>query len=77
MSRDYKWEGKKAFWRGVEVVFTAAEYAWGWFFPDPKIIKGPGAIKQLPAQIKADGKKKVLVVTDNPHLNRNPMPEPS
>ena len=47
MSRDYKWEGKKAFWRGVEVVFTAAEYAWGWFFPDPKIIKGPGAIKQL------------------------------
>ncbi|MBE6736757.1 MAG: iron-containing alcohol dehydrogenase [Clostridia bacterium] len=71
MSRDYKWEGKKAFWRGVEVVFTAAEYAWGWFFPDPKIIKGPGAIKQLPAQIKADGKKKVLVVTDKVLMSLN------
>ncbi|MBQ1370216.1 MAG: iron-containing alcohol dehydrogenase, partial [Clostridia bacterium] len=71
MSRDYKWEATKAAWRGIECVFTAAEYAWGWFFPDPKIIKGPGAIKQLPAQIKADGKKKVLVVTDKVLMSLN------
>ena len=64
MSRDYKWEAKKAMWRGVEVVFTGAEYLWGWFFPDPQIIDGAGAIKKLPAKIKADGKKKVLIVTD-------------
>ena len=71
MSKDYKWEAKKALWRGIEVGFTAAEYAWGWFFPDPKIIKGPGAIKQLPSQIKADGKKQVLVVTDKVLMSLN------
>lgn len=71
MGKDYKWEGKKALWRGIEVGFTAAEYAWGWFFPDPKILDGPGAIKRLPAQIKADGKKKVLIVTDKGLMSLN------
>ena len=71
MSRDYKWEAKKAMWRGVEVVFTGAEYLWGWFFPDPQIIDGAGAIKKLPAKIKADGKKKVLIVTDKGLMSLN------
>ncbi|MBQ8469525.1 MAG: iron-containing alcohol dehydrogenase, partial [Clostridia bacterium] len=71
MSRDYRWECQKAIWRGIEVVFTGAEYLWGWFFPDPKIIDGPGAIKKLPAKIKEDGKKKVLIVTDKGLMSLN------
>ncbi len=68
---DYKWELKKVGWRSVEVVFAAAMYAWGWFFPDPKIIDGPGAVKKLPAEIKSRGDKKVLVVTDKGLMGLN------
>lgn len=58
------WTLKKAGWRAVEVVFTGAMYCWGWFFPDPIIVDGPGSIKKLPAIIKKRGLQKVLVVTD-------------
>ena len=62
--KDYKWELKKVGWRGVEVVFAGAMYAWGWFFPDPIIVDGPGAIRKLPGILQAKGKKNVLIVTD-------------
>lgn len=58
------WELKKLGWRGVEVGFTAAMYAWGWFFPDPIILDGPDSVKRLPAEIKKKKIDKVLVVTD-------------
>lgn len=58
------WELKKFGWRGVEVVFAAAMYAWGWFFPDPIILDGPDSVKRLPAEIKKKNINKVLVVTD-------------
>lgn len=61
---DLKWTLKKAGWRGIEVIFTGAMYAWGWFFPDPIIIDGPGSVKKLPSVIKQRGIDKVLVVTD-------------
>lgn len=64
---DKAWELQKAAWRGIEVIYTVGMYAWGAFFPDPIIVKGPGAIKQIPAIIKTKEKPgtKVLVVTDN------------
>lgn len=64
MGKNYKWEAKKLFWRGVEVVFTGAEYLWGWFFPDPVVLDGPGSVKELPAVLKKKNQKKALVVTD-------------
>lgn len=58
------WDAKKKVWRGVEVVFAGAMYVWGWVFPDPILVKGPGAVKRLPNIILSKGYKKVLVVTD-------------
>ncbi len=58
------WSLKKLGYRGVEVVFAGAMYLWGWFFPDPIIIQGPGSIKKLPEVIKSKGLKKILIVTD-------------
>lgn len=58
------WTLKKIGYRGVEVVFAGAMYLWGWFFPDPIIIDGPGSVKKLPAIIKDKGLDNVLVVTD-------------
>ncbi len=55
---------KKLIWRAEEVVYTVLMYAWGWFFPDPIILDGPGAIKKLPKAIKKEKKKRVLIVTD-------------
>ena len=61
---DLKWQLKKIGWRGIEVVFAGAMYAWGWFFPDPIILDGPGSVRKLPAVIKEKNIGKVLVVTD-------------
>lgn len=65
------WTLKKIYWRAIEVVFTALMYCWGWFFPDPTIIDGPGAIKKLPAIVKKKGKSQVLVVTDKGLMGLN------
>lgn len=65
------WTLKKIYWRAIEVVFTALMYCWGWFFPDPTIIDGPGAIKKLPAVVKKKGKNQVLVVTDKGLMGLN------
>ena len=61
------WDIKKKAWRGVEVVFAGAMYVWGWIFPDPIIVKGPGSVKRLPEIILKKGYNKVLVVT-GPHI---------
>ena len=65
------WTLKKIGWRAIEVIFTIAMYFWGWFFPDPTIVDGPGAIKKLPAIVKKKGKKSVLVVTDKGLMSLN------
>lgn len=65
------WTLKKIYWRAIEVVFCALMYCWGWFFPDPTIIDGPGAIKKLPAVVKKKGKNQVLVVTDKGLMGLN------
>ncbi|MDO5448283.1 MAG: iron-containing alcohol dehydrogenase [Clostridia bacterium] len=65
------WTLKKIYWRAIEVVFTVLMYCWGWFFPDPTIIDGPGAIKKLPAIVKKKGKSQVLVVTDKGLMSLN------
>lgn len=65
------WTLKKIYWRAIEVVFTVLMYCWGWFFPDPTIIDGPGAIKKLPAIVKKKGKSQVLVVTDKGLMGLN------
>lgn len=65
------WTLKKIYWRAIEVVFTVLMYCWGWFFPDPTIIDGPGAIKKLPAVVKKKGKNQVLVVTDKGLMGLN------
>ena len=65
------WTLKKIYWRAIEVVFTVLMYCWGWFFPDPTIIDGPGAIKKLPAIVKKKGKNQVLVVTDKGLMGLN------
>lgn len=59
------WTLKKVGYRSVELVFAGAMYLWGWFFPDPIIIDGPGSVKKLPTVVKSKGYKKVLVVTDS------------
>ena len=58
------WALKKIGYRGYQVAATGAMYAWGWFFPDPIILQGPGCVKDLPTIIRCKGFKKVLVVTD-------------
>lgn len=58
------WELQKLSWRAIEVVLTGVMYFWGWFFPDPVVVDGPGSVKKLPGIIKSKGFKKVLVVTD-------------
>ena len=65
------WKLKILKWRAVEVVLCALMYAWGWIFPDPTIIDGPGAIKKLPAVVKKKGKKSILVVTDKGLMSLN------
>ncbi len=65
------WKLKILGWRAIEVIFTIAMYAWGWFFPDPTIVDGPGAIKKLPAIVKKKGKDNVLVVTDKGLMSLN------
>ena len=65
------WKLKILKWRAEEVVLCALMYAWGWIFPDPTIIDGPGAIKKLPAVVKKKGKKSILVVTDKGLMSLN------
>lgn len=51
-----------AYYRTYQVIMRGASYVLPW--KSPELLQGAGAVKQLPAFIKAKGFKKVLVVTD-------------
>lgn len=50
--------------RATQAVYTVLMYAWGLIFPDPKLLTGPGCVKELPAVLKKKKVKKVLLLTD-------------
>ncbi|MDO4572980.1 MAG: iron-containing alcohol dehydrogenase [Clostridia bacterium] len=56
------WTLKKLWYHIFQLFFTRAQYLLPW--RRPALIEGPGAIRRLPALIKAHGLDKVLVVTD-------------
>lgn len=58
------WNAKKVGWRAFEVGAAAGMYLWGWFFPDPVILDGPGAIKRIPGALAEKGDSRPLIVTD-------------
>ena len=57
------WELKKASFRAFH--FSMKLGAMVMPFPVPKLITGAGSVKKLAEQVKTDGLKKVLVVTDS------------
>ena len=52
----------EGYYRVYQRTYKAAEYLFDW--SEPQLLKGPGAIKELPALVKAKGVSSVLVVTD-------------
>lgn len=52
----------KAYFRTYQKVYKYAEYFFDW--SEPELLKGAGAVKELPALIKSKGISSVLVVTD-------------
>ena len=61
------WTLKKASFRVFHVAMKIGAMVMP--FPVPKLITGPGSVKKLAEQVKADGLKKVLVVTDSVLMN--------
>lgn len=53
---------KKLYCRGFQSVMKIGMYMLPWGVP--KLMKGPGSVKRLPAAVKKRGFKKVLIVTD-------------
>ncbi len=53
---------KKAYYRTYQAAFRAVIPALNW--DEPQLLKGPGAIKDLPALVKSKNVTNVLVVTD-------------
>ena len=60
---------KKAFYRAYQKTFMVAEYFFDW--SEPELLKGPGAVKELPALVKSKGISSVLVVTDKGLMGLN------
>ncbi|MDD6022523.1 MAG: iron-containing alcohol dehydrogenase [Oscillospiraceae bacterium] len=58
------WQLKKAFYRTYQKILKVAMNTSLFDWSEPETIEGPGAIKKLPAFIKAKGLSNVLVVTD-------------
>lgn len=58
------WQLKKAFYRTYQKILKVAMNTSIFDWSEPETIEGPGAIKKLPAFIKAKGLSNVLVVTD-------------
>lgn len=50
--------------RTIQMLYTVTMYAWGIIFPDPKLLTGPGCVKELPKVIKKKRIKKVMILTD-------------
>lgn len=60
---------KKAFYRAYQKTFMVAECFFDW--SEPELLKGPGAVKDLPALVKSKGISSVLVVTDKGLMSLN------
>ena len=60
---------KKAFYRAYQKTFMVAECFFDW--SEPELLKGPGAVKELPALVKSKGVSSVLVVTDKGLMGLN------
>ena len=58
------WQLKKAFYRTYQMVFKIVMSTNFFDWSEPETLEGPGAIKKLPAFIKAKGLGNVLIVTD-------------
>lgn len=58
------WQLKKAFYRTYQFVFKVVMSTDLFDWSEPETLEGPGAVKKLPAFIKAKGLKNVLIVTD-------------
>ena len=50
--------------RTIQMLYTVTMYAWGIIFPDPKLLTGPGCVKELPKMMKKKRIKKVMILTD-------------
>ena len=65
------WQLKKAFYRTYQKILKVAMNTCIFDWSEPETIEGPGAIKKLPAFIKAKGLSNVLVVTDKGLMSLN------
>lgn len=60
---------KHAYYRAYQAAFKVAMPVFNW--DEPQLLKGPGAIKDLPALVKSKGISNVLVVTDKGLMSLN------
>lgn len=58
-----------AYYRTYQKVYKYAEYAFDW--SEPQLLKGAGAVKELPALVKSKGISSVLIVTDKGLMSLN------
>lgn len=60
---------RDVFYRTYQKVYMVAECFFDW--SEPELLKGPGAVKELPALVKSKGISSVLVVTDKGLMGLN------
>ncbi|MCQ2484140.1 MAG: iron-containing alcohol dehydrogenase [Clostridia bacterium] len=60
---------RDAYYRTYQKVYMVAECFFDW--SEPELLKGPGAVKELPALVKSKGISSVLVVTDKGLMGLN------
>lgn len=60
---------KHAYYRAYQAAFKVAMPVFNW--DEPQLLKGPGAIKDLPALVKSKGISNVLIVTDKGLMSLN------
>ena len=60
---------KNAYYRAYQKTFKVVMPVFNW--DEPELLKGPGAIKDLPALVKSKGVTNVLVVTDKGLMSLN------
>lgn len=60
---------RDAYYRTYQKAFMAAECFFDW--SEPELLKGAGAVKELPALVKSKGISSVLVVTDKGLMSLN------
>jgi alcohol dehydrogenase len=60
---------KEGYYRIYQHVYKAAESLMNW--DEPQLLKGPGAVKELPSLVKSKGISSVLVVTDKGLMGLN------